>query len=93
MGLFALEKINLIELGTTPLDSNELKSVQNIMSSQLAMDTYRFGGDRYSFKAVSGTSPCDPIPQIPGAYAFPNGETDPEAALISSAIKNASKKS
>ena len=93
MGLFALEKINLVEIGKAPLTSDELKSVQNTMSTQLAMDTYRFGGDRYSFKAVSGSTPSTPVPQIPGAYAFPSGEADPEATLISSAIKNASKNS
>ena len=40
-------------------------------------DVYRFCGERYSFKAVSARSPSDPIPQVPGLYAFPKGDEDP----------------
>ena len=45
--------------------------------TQKQLDTYRFGGERYSFKSVSGKHPSAAIPQVDGLYAFPKGEEDP----------------
>ncbi len=34
-------------------------------------DVYRFGGDKYSFKAISSRYPSDIVPQQPGNYPYP----------------------